>query len=1608
MGFSVFSFFLSAAYQYHQMRSQKKRQERAQKEANARADAAKGIILPVEGSPDNLLIPFGRNLIGGVRVYHNTKNTFTVAAVNSGGKLFNSGLTNSISGEKHEFLFMQQVLSVAGLNDVLQVFIEGVLWNDKSISYGNRLHVYPKGNVVDSMAGANFPERLDAHFNEMAYASCVFRLNREEPQYGGVPQVQFFVEGLCVRDIIKTGETYSLSSLESYSVNPALCLLHYLINPVYGRGLNVSKIHLKSFYEAKLVCDQMIYSSVAKEGTFWAAKPVESVRSIKAFECHTVLSTGNPLRDNIELILETMGPAELIWTGGQYQLNFKLPLVHDDLLTYPIDTLVQAEPFTNDFRIYKSLINSNGNPVTDAVSWEDVTIIITDDDIHRGESLEITYPNAQQRLNNVTIRFKNEAQDFIEDTVSWPPKNNYIDGPNLNRGVWSAVTAYNKSDIVTFGASSYTLATGKARVFSSNPADDPAWIEINNNDVYRVFLAEDNYVPLEIDTFDSGSIDYYHALANAEQRVRISRANVIYKIRLMRTMIGIQPGDIVKLYSDVYNIPGELIRIEEVKANDAGEPEITAYKYDSRQNAWSAQDDEIVPPRNLYSDIIENATNLSYSPNTNTNNSAGRLSWSKSADGRVNQYIIKYTLTAIENITSTTQWIEVARTSNLFYDLPAIYSGNYTFTVVAYAPALNKQAPFYDVLSGSAWPFISVGIPITVINNTSYLNLRIYKRSLTEPDLPTGGSFNFTNLSFVSLPLDWFSSKPNGSDPLWVSYTVAKVPGGVGVDAALVWSEPELLVEGPYSIDLTKPSILIPEGIGSNDYSEAIGRIRVIYLGTEITETSDVTFSIIQEVNCSVNIINTNGVTKGIYTVTDLSADTGSFTIVAVFDTYTVYRLVTLTLLKASEAYIPDLTPPPTPSFVNVTVGFAVAFIQVGALDYSQGHGHAKTRIYSASPDQADLELQWADFESLFPTWWMNESYNSSYPGIREEKIADPFYDTSILAVNDPEGIALLLSRAGRTLIFNYSDAIFVSEFLGSRHSLAIQPAVVKQIWLSNVTIDGVESVVPYGPVVAWSSTAVPGVAVGLLTADNIVSSTLYVDSRINVGDSIYIDGKGFITHAKIELGDVSYQEYLVSHLESIRLEREEFGLTFNTATVNFNGQIQKYIYTPSASDELLIWRPVFTNALEGTAAANSIVTVPGLVQPPSGAFIEDVNYQVGSTKIILGISSMTTYDPNFKNQKQLLALSYDTVSFTPVASGYGTLSFIPRIKLTLDTNNNSEDLNDTLINTATDTWTSATHKTPANTTQITVTAAFLSKRGTGTGSNWRRRKVTWRIDYLQNGVWILGSTLLTDIGPNLEAYVSAQLTKVFPSPAAWSWRVFATAADVGGATPTFSLAGTIYTYKDELLYGSTSGTDYDIAKLAYYKEADAAPNTFNLLDMTLQLTTPTQTGEIYKITFEGTLEIGIVSEIGLTKFISVENLQIGCAAVAPNGWGYTINTGPTLYEVESQYTPVSRTYSYSYTLTGSSLTLNNLFIRSQKVDDGFNSLSAADSRQYVKMTTANIKARVYRRVAATNSTTAVNNFRLDQYSYSLSAAEILAEGTVRWTLIGESGTSIT
>ena len=301
-------------------------------------------------------------------------------------------LTGSINADKKTFLFTQQAICVGGINRVITAIVDGKAINDKSFNYGQRIQVKTNGTgATDPMILANCPSRgPNAKFSRMAHASCCFRLNRDKPQYGDIPNVEYIIEGMRVPTIEFVGGQYRLSSAKTYSTNPARCLVDYLTNPVHGRGLPLSRIDLASMYQFQNICERNL-ASVKAYGYYAMSKGnAEDPKrkgggtqvTLPLYECNVTLDTSQSIFTNVGRILESVPGAEMVWINGKYKVVY---------------------PYARSEAEQNALI---------VATYNDGDLI--------SESISEAFPSQDERMNQVIMRFGNAERNFESWSETWP------------------------------------------------------------------------------------------------------------------------------------------------------------------------------------------------------------------------------------------------------------------------------------------------------------------------------------------------------------------------------------------------------------------------------------------------------------------------------------------------------------------------------------------------------------------------------------------------------------------------------------------------------------------------------------------------------------------------------------------------------------------------------------------------------------------------------------------------------------------------------------------------------------------------------------------------------------------------------------------------------------------------------------------------------------------------------------------------------------------------------------------------------------------------------------------------------------------------------------
>ena len=316
-------------------------------------DFEKGILLNKQSNDANIPVIYGERLTGGTRVFMET------------------------SGTDNTYLYMSIVMAEGEIND-----IEEILVDDKVVTWASALS---DGTEVEvNSSDSNFYKdsesliRVEPHYGTdgqsastllstlsnwgsnhklsgLCYLAIRFKWNQDS--FTGIPKVQAKIQGKKVK-------TYNASLVEqtaSYQTNPSWCLLDYLTNARYGKGLAISEIDLQSFYDASLICETQV-------------TPYSGGSDINIFDINTAIDTSRSILDNVREFLKGCR-GYLPYNAGKYNL----------------------------------IIETTGT----------ASITLTEDNIIGGYSLST--PTKNDRYNRVIVGFVNPDRNYQVDEVQFPP-----------------------------------------------------------------------------------------------------------------------------------------------------------------------------------------------------------------------------------------------------------------------------------------------------------------------------------------------------------------------------------------------------------------------------------------------------------------------------------------------------------------------------------------------------------------------------------------------------------------------------------------------------------------------------------------------------------------------------------------------------------------------------------------------------------------------------------------------------------------------------------------------------------------------------------------------------------------------------------------------------------------------------------------------------------------------------------------------------------------------------------------------------------------------------------------------------------------------------------
>ncbi len=315
------------------------------------SETAQGVLINKASNNAQIPVVYGEREIGITRVFVET------------------------SGTDNQYLYMAAVLCEGEINSIEEIKIDdkavtwaGALAHHATVEVNNSDSNFYKDGAsyiqVETFLGKDGQTASDILSNSTNWgtnhrlrgvAYLAFRFKWNQDIFGSLPDIKVKIKGRKVFD--------PRDSSTAFSANSALCLLDYLRNDRYGKGLADSDFEssFSSFATAANTCDTQV-------------TPFSSGSNINLFETNAVVDTSQKLIENVKKLLNPMRGI-----------------------------------FTYNSGVYKLIIEGTGS----------ATFTITSDNVIGG--IKINGETKNNKFNRVIGTFVNPDKNFQEDTVSFPP-----------------------------------------------------------------------------------------------------------------------------------------------------------------------------------------------------------------------------------------------------------------------------------------------------------------------------------------------------------------------------------------------------------------------------------------------------------------------------------------------------------------------------------------------------------------------------------------------------------------------------------------------------------------------------------------------------------------------------------------------------------------------------------------------------------------------------------------------------------------------------------------------------------------------------------------------------------------------------------------------------------------------------------------------------------------------------------------------------------------------------------------------------------------------------------------------------------------------------------
>tara|TARA_A100001388_G_scaffold157848_1_gene117738 strand:+ start:7333 stop:9282 length:1950 start_codon:yes stop_codon:yes gene_type:complete len=341
------------------------------------AEAIQGVLLNKDSAISHIPVVYGTRKVGGTRVFVST------------------------DGTNNKYLYLAFVMAEGQINAFQKFFVDdnevtlssythGTVATPTGGDYKDKIKIQffdGRDTQVSSSILSETPNWTSDHrLSGIAYLAIRFEWTgfntdtnpNNNPFGGGIPVVQAQIQGRKVYDATTLTADSTTSHDTAYedepttfTNNPVSCLLDYMRNSRYGKGLANSSFNFDTWKTAADLCDQTVTYT---NGT-----------TSKAFTCDAVLDTKNSLMVNIKIIL----------AGFRGMLPY------------------QAGK-------YKCKIEHGGDDTDISATPSDPTTVFTVTADHLIGGLRLEGESKQHKANRVVVTYVDPEADFQPNDVTFP------------------------------------------------------------------------------------------------------------------------------------------------------------------------------------------------------------------------------------------------------------------------------------------------------------------------------------------------------------------------------------------------------------------------------------------------------------------------------------------------------------------------------------------------------------------------------------------------------------------------------------------------------------------------------------------------------------------------------------------------------------------------------------------------------------------------------------------------------------------------------------------------------------------------------------------------------------------------------------------------------------------------------------------------------------------------------------------------------------------------------------------------------------------------------------------------------------------------------------